>query len=146
MEEALLQLASQTVVAVVNVHGLNAGSHREQIKKKWGRPRKYSTYGSMSLALTTISPTSTASPGSAVFSSLSVGQPNADCNNVESVVDFRYSNMKNVSEAVDCRKYNYSKLFTEQQTKQSPAAENEVFDETTKRNEISFTSILYEYA
>ncbi|KAI0511884.1 hypothetical protein KFK09_012518 [Dendrobium nobile] len=62
---------------VVTIHGLNAGSHGEQIKKKRGRPRKYSTDGSMSLALTTVSPTSTASPGSAVFSSLSAGQPNA---------------------------------------------------------------------
>ncbi|XP_020589666.1 AT-hook motif nuclear-localized protein 10-like [Phalaenopsis equestris] len=61
---------------VVSIHGLNAGGHGEQIKKKRGRPRKYSADGSMALALSTVSPTSTASPGSAVFSPSS-GQPNA---------------------------------------------------------------------
>ncbi|KAH0467158.1 hypothetical protein IEQ34_004396 [Dendrobium chrysotoxum] len=71
---------------------------------------------------------------------------NADRNNVEYAMDFCYSNMKNVSEAVDWRKNNYSKLFIEQQTQQSPAAENKVFDETPKRNDISFTSKIYGYA
>lgn len=65
------------VAPVVTIHGLNAGGHGEQIKKKRGRPRKYSTDGSMALALTTVSPTSAVSPGSAVFSSSSAGQPNA---------------------------------------------------------------------
>lgn len=62
---------------VVNMHGLNSGGLGEQIKKKRGRPRKYSTDGSMALALTTVSPTSTTSPGSTMFSSQSGGQPNA---------------------------------------------------------------------
>ncbi|KAH0455702.1 hypothetical protein IEQ34_015734 [Dendrobium chrysotoxum] len=61
---------------VVTIHGINDENHEEQIKKKWGQPRKYSRAGSMSLALTKISPTSTASPGSVVFSSLSIGQLN----------------------------------------------------------------------
>ncbi|KAK8950108.1 hypothetical protein KSP40_PGU007262 [Platanthera guangdongensis] len=48
----------------------------EQLKKKRGRPRKYSTDGPMPLALTTISPTAAGSPGGGCFSSPSAGQPN----------------------------------------------------------------------
>lgn len=48
----------------------------EQLKKKRGRPRKYSADGPMPLALTTVSPTAAGSSGSGGFSSPSAGQPN----------------------------------------------------------------------
>lgn len=65
-----------TVLPPMNIHGLSV-SPGEHVKKKRGRPRKYSADGPMSLALTTISPTALGSPGSAGFSSPSAGQPNA---------------------------------------------------------------------
>ncbi|KAK8926355.1 hypothetical protein KSP39_PZI018000 [Platanthera zijinensis] len=48
----------------------------EQLKKKRGRPRKYSTDGPMPLALTTVSLAAAGSPGGGCFSSPSAGQPN----------------------------------------------------------------------
>ncbi|PKA60379.1 Putative DNA-binding protein ESCAROLA [Apostasia shenzhenica] len=60
---------------VMTIHGLSVGIG-EPLKKKRGRPRKYyGPDGSMALALSTVSPASMASPGSAGFSPLSAGLP-----------------------------------------------------------------------
>ncbi|KAL0915953.1 hypothetical protein M5K25_013424 [Dendrobium thyrsiflorum] len=62
--------------SLVSLSELNVGgSGGDLVKKKRGRPRKYGPDGNMALALTTISPTSAATPG---FSLLSAGQTNTD--------------------------------------------------------------------
>lgn len=61
--------------SLVTLPGLNVGGSGDLVKKKRGRPRKYGPDGSMALVLTSISPTSAASPG---FSPLSMGQTSAD--------------------------------------------------------------------
>ncbi|KAK8958016.1 hypothetical protein KSP39_PZI000104 [Platanthera zijinensis] len=62
----------------VSVHGLNVPTGN-LVRKKRGRPRKYASDGSMSLALTTVSPSSAPPTGmGGGFSPLSMGQANSD--------------------------------------------------------------------
>nr|XP_010927314.1 AT-hook motif nuclear-localized protein 10 [Elaeis guineensis] len=61
--------------AAITPHGLNINVG-EPVKRKRGRPRKYGPDGTMSLALTTVSPTAAVSPGSGGFSPSSAGAGN----------------------------------------------------------------------